>query len=280
MTAQELIVKIRDLKAPSPVVAKLIAAAMKLDTDNEEVVRIMEQDAVLCAKMLAYCNRASVGIREVTSVSNAVFYLGRNAVHRMALSIAFGEALSPALPAYAMESADLWRHALLTAFVTQEVLEQSNLQSYEPSAAYTCGLLHDIGKVVLSRVMDASHRQKLQALLDTGSIEFLEAERQVIGVDHAEVGGALLAKWGLPQLIVEAVQHHHAPKLKPRPQLSSVVHVADLLAHQTGYSPGLVSFAIRVHDATLDALGLTEESWQRLMLSALDAQQRVKEMTS
>ena len=280
MTAQELIAKVRDLKAPSPVVAKLIAAAMKLDTDNEEVVQIMEQDAVLCAKMLAYCNRAAVGIREVTSVSNAVLYLGRNAVHRMALSIAFGEALSPALPAYAMESADLWRHALLTAFVTQQVLEQSNLNSYEPAAAYTCGLLHDIGKVVLSRVMDSSHRQKLQALLDTGSVEFIEAERRVIGVDHAEVGGCLLAKWGLPQLIVEAVQYHHAPKVKPRPHLSSVVHVADLLAHQTGYSPGLVSFAIRVHDATLDALGITEESWQRLMLSALDAQQRVKEMTS
>jgi putative nucleotidyltransferase with HDIG domain len=213
-------------------------------------------------------------------VDNALMYLGRSAVHRLALNIAFGEALSPALPSYAMEAADLWRHSLLTAFVTQTVLEESNLNDMDSSAAYTCGLLHDIGKVLLARVIDMPQRQSIQRLLEGGSLPFLEAERQVVGVDHAEVGAALLEKWGLPSVIVEAVREHHHPQLKPRPNLSAVVHVADLLAHQTGYSPGLVSFAIRVDDSAIAALGLSEEAWQRLMISALDSQQQVKEMTS
>lgn len=280
VTAIDLINRIRDLKAPSVAVCKLIAFANTPDADNDELIRIMQQDAVLCAKLLALCNRASVGIPSVASIDLAVLYLGHRAVQRLALSIGFGAALNPALPGYAMKPSDLWRHSLLTGHVTQQVVHQSANHSLDPTVAYTCGLLHDIGKVVIGQALDPVKQRAIRALLDAGAHDFVTAEREVIGVDHAEVGATLLEKWGIPKVVVEAVRNHHTPVLTPTPQFSAIVHVADLLAHQTGFSPGLASFALKASEESVHALGLDLESWEKLLIATLDTHQTVEELAS
>ncbi len=280
MTSKELISRVRNLKAPSPSVTKLITAVTDPEADNEKILEIIRRDAALCAKLLSLCNRATVGVSSVASIDRAVMYLGHRAVHRLALSIGFGAALAPAVPGYAMNQTELWRHSLHTAFISQLVLEKSNFPDQDASVSYTAGLVHDIGKLVIGQFIDPSQQQTILELLNRDQCELLEAERRIIGVDHAEVGALLLEKWGLPKIIIEAVANHHNPAISPSPQLSTIVHTADLIAHQTGSCPGIASFAVRANEEAVNALGIHESEFEALIISALDAHQLVEEMAA
>jgi putative nucleotidyltransferase with HDIG domain len=245
MTAQTLIEKVTDLPSPSPSALRLITSLNRPDTDPDEIVRVVEQDPVLSAKLLAVCNSAAVGASQpVASTKQAVFYLGYREIYRLVMAISFGGALGRVLSGHAMRDRELWRHSLVTALATQAVLAEARAADFEPSIAYTAGLVHDIGKIVLNEVLDFDTQAKLRDRIERDHRSRLEAERDVLHTDHAEVGAALLRRWRLPDLLVEAVADHHQPITSPRPQLSAVVHVANCVAHQVGSAPGWHAYAL------------------------------------
>jgi putative nucleotidyltransferase with HDIG domain len=187
------------------------------------------------------------------------------------MAASFGGALSPTLAGYAMEEGALWRHSLLTAFAMNKVLAAVHGFSVDPSVAYTAGLIHDIGKVVMSHALDAATQSAVHELIDQGGSSLIEAEKRVVGADHAEIGACLLREWRLPEMLVEAVANHHVPPVAPRPQLSAVVHVADVIAHETGSSPGWGSFAVRAEEEAVQALGLESVDIEKLIMDTCDA---------
>jgi putative nucleotidyltransferase with HDIG domain len=280
MNAEELIAKVPNLPAPSFSVTRLLQLFARPDADHDEVICIVKQDGVLSAKLLARCNSATFGLASpVGSVDQAVFYLGHSQIHRIIMAISFGAALNPTLPGYAIEDGGLWRHSLVTAYATDRVLKATSV-NLEPSIAYTAGLIHDIGKVVISYALNALSQELIRQIVYRGEHTFLEAEREVLGVDHAEVGAGLLQQWRLPDSIIEAVAHHHAPQVKPRPQLSAIVHVADIMAHESGASPGVGSFSLRLDEAAVEALELGPVEIQNLVIETLDALDDVQGMLS
>jgi putative nucleotidyltransferase with HDIG domain len=96
--------------------------------------------------------------------------------------------------------------------------------------AYTAGLLHDIGKLVIDRVMTREHRTAIEQIIQQRGLSGAEAERHVLGAGHAETGACLLRKWGLPSILIEAVENHHAPVCQPVPELSCVILLANTLS--------------------------------------------------
>jgi putative nucleotidyltransferase with HDIG domain len=113
--------------------------------------------------------------------------------------------------------------------------------------AFAAGMLHDIGKVAL-RQTDPERFDAALALVREQGVSMAEAERGVLGSDHAEVGGWLAERWGLPGDLVEAIACHHRPEqARLNPELCSLVHIADWLAGRTGHAwpaaqkPGSVS---------------------------------------
>ena len=281
MTAAELIAKVPMLPAPPLSVTRLLQLLVRPDADNDDIIAIVRQDAVLSAKLLALCNSALFGLATpVGSIDQAVFYLGHVEIHRLIMAISFGAALSPTLPGYVIEDGELWRHSLVTAYATDKVLRAGPSVPIEPSIAYTAGLLHDLGKVVISHALNEPNQELIRQIMDRDGRSLLESEREVLGVDHAEIGACLLRQWRLPDCIVEAVANHHAPQIQPHPQLSAIVHVADLIAHESGASPGIASFSARPDEATITALGLGPVELQRLLIETLDALEEVKGMLS
>ena len=115
--------------------------------------------------------------------------------------------------------------------------EAESYGNFLPSTAFTAGLLHDLGRAVLSKVLTPKDRADIRNLMTTESLPRFEAERAVLGADHAEVGAYLLKRWTLPELIVDAVGGHHSPVIKPSIQLSALVFLADFAVHFAGASP-------------------------------------------
>src|SRR5208337_3822240 len=107
------------------------------------------------------------------------------------------------------------------------------------------GLLHDIGKSVISKVLTPKTRADIRTKIAGQFLSRIEAEKAVLGADHCEIGACLLKRWSLPELIVEAVADHHSPVLKPSIQLSALVYLANCAVHLCGAAPGWQAQAIQ-----------------------------------
>lgn len=271
MNANELIAKANYLKAPSPAIVQLLGLLSKSDCDNEEIIRIIQQDATISAKLLGMCNSAVYGLAmPVSSIDQAVLYLGHSEIHRLALNAGFNDKLNPALSGYAIREDELWQHSLLTGLVCVMLAESTGEPEVDQAIAYTGGLIHDIGKIVISRAISPPHRDAILDLIERKEETLVAAERAVLGTDHAEVGARLLETWRLPKLLVEAVAYHHRPTSSPL-KLSALVHVADLIALEAGRAPGIGSFAKKADGPTLEALKLNSDTMEEFVLKAYDA---------
>jgi len=280
-TALELLKKSDPLTAPSPAVIKLMHALNRPDSDADELVKLVEKDVVLTAKLLAVCNSAQCGSsQQIASVKQAIFFLGFKEIYRLTLAISFGGPLAQPLLGYAIEARQLWHHSLVTALATQAILSRANPMGFDPSVAYTTGLIHDIGKLVLNQVLDPDTEARIRECVEVNHLSRVEAERRVLETDHCEIGSLLLERWKLPEVLVDSTARHHEPPLEPQPQLSAVVHLANCLAHEVGYSAGWLAYAARTNEGVIKALGLQNEDVQQLLLDTHDALQQVEELAA
>jgi putative nucleotidyltransferase with HDIG domain len=279
MNAAALIAKVPALPPPSASIIRLSQMLGSQNADTHAIIEVVRQDGVMSAKLLGRCNSAAYALRSpVNSIEHAVMVLGHQEIHNLVISAGFGSLLNPALSGYAISEGDLWSHSLITAHVAAAVCRIAKNIEIDPSVAYMAGLIHDIGKHVLSHALDQDMQTAIHELIQRQKYTFVEAEAQIVGTDHAAVGKTLLHSWGLPELLIEAVANHHSPLLTPTPQLSAVVHVADIIAHQVGASPGRDSFAVRAHGDAVTALGLCLNDIDFLIASTVDDAQKVRAM--
>jgi putative nucleotidyltransferase with HDIG domain len=272
MTPREMVAKVKHLPPVPHAALQLVTLLGQSTVSNEDLVQVLKYDNVLTAKLLRACNSPWLGLQEpVSSVDQAVLMLGHNQILQMVLNLAFGTSMAVALPGYAVEASELWRHSLITASAA-EVAAGRNLElNADPAVAFTAGLLHDIGKLVFNEVLTRDTQAALRQRITQGGLSRVEAEKEITGADHAEVGACLLEQWRLPEDIVEAVANHHRPALEPRPRISAIVHLANCLAHLAGSAPGWEAYAIRADDRVAAALDLSETALELLLISVQDS---------
>jgi putative nucleotidyltransferase with HDIG domain len=277
MNAKELVAQVKNLPPVSHAALKLVGLLDQAAVSNEDVVQVLKFDNVLTAKLLRACNSPYYGFDEpVSSVEQAVLILGHQQILHIVLSIAFGGAMSTALPGYSAEAKDLWAHSLTTAMAADRIARTNTAMDIEPSVAFTAGLLHDIGKLAMNHVLTAEVQDEIRGRIGNGSTSRIEAEKTVLGTDHGEVGAYLLETWRLPEDIVEATANHHRPTLKPRPRLSVPIHVANIVAHTIGSATGWEGLAERPDESAAEALDLTPENIENLIIAAHDDAEQVK----
>ena len=184
--------------------AALQSALADPGIDSSKVAIIIQKDPAVAAKVLQVCNSAFFRLpRRVSSIKQAVSYLGLSTVRSMVLSAELfkpGKALPPGL-----DLGQLQQHAMSVAVVAR------SLAADTPWAedAFLAGLLHDVGFLLLGRQCGDRMQRALEAA--AGGLPLTEAERSCIGVDHGTAGAYLLGLWGLPYEVVEAVAHHEMP---------------------------------------------------------------------
>ena len=276
MTVQELVAKVKNLPPVPHAALKLVSLLEQPAVSNTEVVQALRCDNVLTAKLLRACNSPYFGLAEpVASVDQAVFILGHQQILHIVLTIAFGSAMVVPLPGYAVEASELWRHSLVTAIAGEILANEFTDLNVEPPVAFTVGLLHDIGKLVLSQTLTADLQAEIRNRIEHGQLSRVEAEKAVLGTDHCEVGALLLQSWHLPDDLVEAVANHHQPVLKPRPRLSVVTHLANCIAHLAGSAPGWDGYAVRINNEVVTSLEITPEQIEHLIITVRESFDRV-----
>jgi putative nucleotidyltransferase with HDIG domain len=276
MTADEIIAQVKELPVVSLTVRKLTAQLNQPDLHRDELVDTLRCDNVLTAKLLRICNSPDFGAREaVVSLDQALLLLGDNTVFRMVCSIGYGSTLGSSIPGYDTEANGLWAHSLTTGVGAEYLAEVETYGDFPPSTAFTAGLLHDIGKTVIGKILTPKYRIDIRAKITGEGLSRTEAEKAILGADHSEVGACLLKRWALPAPIIEAVRNHHAPLTEPSVQLSAVVYLANCAAHLSTSGPSWQAQADQAKQAAAEALGMDREKIEQMISGIHGAMQAV-----
>jgi len=248
----------KNLPTIPAVLSQVLGLVEREDSSTRDLVDLIEHDQALTGKMLRLANSAFFGqSRRVATIPRAVMLLGFSTVRNLALGVKVWDTVAHGIPAARLEG--LWMHAVMVA-VASKVLG-AKLCTGDPDEAFTAGLLHDVGRLVLAtRFKDAYWTAAAGA---DGVRSIVDAEQEAFGVHHAEVGGWLLEAWGLPPSIVEAARQHHATP--DRPGTTGLVAMANRLVAVTDVAER------RVRPEAAGALerevprGVTPELWQAVI---------------
>jgi putative nucleotidyltransferase with HDIG domain len=280
MTAPELVAKVKNLPPVSHAALRLVNLLDQPAVSNEDVVEVLRCDNVLTAKLLRACNSPYFGLDEaVASVDQAVLILGHQQILHIVLTLAFGGAMVVPQAAYTVEANELWQHSLVTAMAAESLAHEEEHLDADGTLGFTAGLLHDIGKLILWQALTADQQSAIRERASDGNISRVEAEREVIGTDHGEVGACLLGMWRVPSDIVEAVANHHKPVLEPRPRLSAVIHVANRVAHQA-VAPSSETHIAPLNNQVAEELEITEEKLEQMAAKVRESMDKAKHLMS
>jgi len=246
MNLQELVSNVQSLPPAPRVLVRLLEVVRNPDADSEHVLEVLQMDAALTAEIIRTANTVYFSSSTpVASLDEAVARLGYLEVYRMAARVPAGKMFSGAIDSMGLAAGELFEHSLACAIVADELGQRLDMES---GVAYTTGLLHDIGKLVLHERC-ADQYEKVFTLIEAEQMTLIEAERTVMGFDHAEVGGALLQHWKFPADIHNAVRFQYQPKACPEPQfLAASLLIANWAAGALGCNHGRDIWAISIDD--------------------------------
>lgn len=260
---KQILAAVAKVRPLPQVVLKVASLAADLDAPLDSLKEEIHQDSVLTGQLLRLCNSAHYGHqREIASLHDAIVRLGFGTIRKLAITLAFQEYLDRPLEGYAMARGDFRRHAMGCAVVGEHLLKRWPVADAE--TVYTAGLLHDLGKIVLDSYV-GDQAAPIHDLLESG-MTFPEAEREVLGIDHGEVGLLLAEAWGLPPILAEVMAFHHEPRrAEEAPDLVALVHLVDCLCMMMGLGLGLDGLAYRIDDNVLTRFGLKGHSLHHLL---------------
>jgi putative nucleotidyltransferase with HDIG domain len=277
MTAIALVQKLKNLPPVSQAALKLLSLLDRSSVDNDNIVQVLKYDNVLTAKLLRACNAPSFGLADpVASVDQAVLILGHQQILHIVMMLSFKGVMVDSSMANSMETDQLWEHSVLSAVAAETVLDQLPDLDAKANVAFTASLLHDIGKLVMARTLTTEEMTEIRDRAERKQIPGTESEREVVGMDHGEVGAALLKSWRLPEDIVEAVANHHRPVLKPEVRLSALVHVTNAIAHNASQTPGQNLHDLKIADNVATAFGINAQKTESMAEAVRKSSEQVE----
>jgi putative nucleotidyltransferase with HDIG domain len=263
-----------------PAMPRTAARVMKLLSDPTSsaaaVERSVRYDPGLTANILKFANSSYLGFpQRIGSVRQGIVRLGWKRVHQLAVASCVSGIMSKPVPGYDLPPGELWRHCVGVSVATEQLMKRLKLQPSEET--FTAALLHDVGKLILGSFVEEGLTRI--EFLSAGGMSFERAEREIIGIDHAEIGAQVLEKWLLPVGLVQVVRWHHRPDRAVRPNVNlDMVHVADVLCLMLGMGTGREGLGYKPAESPMARLGLKTADLEAVASSTLQGVQELSEI--
>jgi putative nucleotidyltransferase with HDIG domain len=274
---QSILKQIDQLKPIPQVAHKIMSIVENPDSSMSDLAGIIEHDVAVTANLLKVANSAYFGLpRKFESAHQAIVFLGMDQVVDLVLMTSSSGNLKAAQEGYDLGAGDLWRYSVASALIARELAAKKG--TGDGHLAFTAALLKDIGKVVLSQYVSESF-EKIHSLVTDKGYTFREAEKEIIGIDHSELGGIVAESWQFSPVMVEIIRNHHMPQDAKMGQTETyIVYMADTLCMMMGIGVGSDGLAYRFHQDAVSFLNLTERDFQEIMSSFGEKLQEIEEL--
>ena len=231
---KRLSISIEKMPSLPTTVEKVIQLANDINSSAKDILAVIQMDPVLTAKVLKLIHSAFYGMSKKITLKQAIVLLGINTIKNLALSSAIiGQMHKSKVKIKTFDPHRYWEHCLATGIASRIICKklQTDLQAVDEF--FVAGLIHDIGKLVLALGIPMVYAKTLHYAKEN-SLNGVESEMKIIGIDHAESGSMLARKWSLSEVFIDSILYHHEPE-KKHGRLTWVVHVANYFAQRKGY---------------------------------------------
>jgi HD-like signal output (HDOD) protein len=265
-TVDKILKKVKTLRPISSIIYKLITLAEDPDCSIGEIVHLVEHDPAATANLLRICNSVYLGLPvKIDSIQQAVSMLGLQKVAELLMAQNLSPKLMKAHKGYQLGKGDLWKQSVASALVARTLAERRDL--YGLPAIYTAALLKDIGKVVLSEYVETK-LDLVEELVETEGLNFIEAEKESLGIDHATLGGIIAKEWNFSPHMVYMIENHHLihPEARNDPA-TATLYLADMVAMMAGTCTGVDRLAYHLYEDVFEDFFLAKDELKALMMT-------------
>jgi putative nucleotidyltransferase with HDIG domain len=256
--------RLDDLPSPPGVVMELLSTLEQEDSDVASLARKVSMDQALTAKTLRLVNSSMYSLSaKVATIQQAIIYLGfqttRNLITAAGLTGCF-----PNRQCSGFDHQAFWRHSLAVAACARVLARHLRINQ---DIAFTAGLLHDLGRLVLVTLQPERYAQVIaQRKAHDGTL--LAAEREVLATDHMLAGAALARHWNFSGTMLHALAFHHAPETAGAGALATLIHVADAVVHALDLAGDEHELVPPLSQAAWSAVGIGDREWLQVFREA------------
>lgn len=273
LSPEQLASSVQDLPSLPAVVMELLGSIEQENIDISVLAKKVSYDQALTAKTLRLANSSSYALQvKVATIQQAITFLGfqttRNLITAAAVTGCFPNGKCPGFNDKAF-----WRHSIATAVCARSLARRLR---FNQDVAFTAGLLHDIGRLVLVTGHPEAYGEVL-AWHRRHDGEWLEAERAVLGIDHVDAGVALAEHWNFSDTMRQAIAFHHMPETPGAGFLAAIVHVANAVVHALDLAGEEDELVPALSSIAWDAMGLNEDAYLDLFR---ETEQQLEEMSA
>jgi putative nucleotidyltransferase with HDIG domain len=260
LSYDDVVRNLDDLPSLPAVVMELLNSIDQEDVDISVLAKKVSHDQALTAKTLRLANSSLYGLQvKVTTIQQAITYLGfqstRNLITAAAVTGCFAQEACPAFDHKAF-----WRHSIATAACAKVLARHMR---FNQDYAFTAGLLHDVGRLVLVSCFPDLYEEVLRHRAAQDCLLLL-AERSIMGIDHVEAGLALAEHWNFSDTMRLAIAGHHEPEKPGAGFLATIIHAADAMVHALDLVHQEDDLVPPLSTVAWHALGLSEETCMHL----------------
>ncbi len=276
-SVQDIVDRVSSIQPLPDTALKLMHVMGDPQSTLDNIVDAIKYDQAVTGQVLKLCNSSFFGLsRKVTSLNDAMRCLGTIKVLQLVMSFHTNNMLSSEQHGYGLEPGVLWKHSVAVALASS--LFAQRLRLPDAGLVFTAGLLHDIGKVILNEYVAEDFAEIVRRVTEN-HMSFVEAEQEVLGFSHEEVGGMIAERWKLPPAIVRCIRFHHVPSaVDPPDPLVDTVYLANCVCLLLGIGLGEDGLCYRADPTVLERCGLCENDLESVGAQTVIDLERVEKL--
>lgn len=221
---------------PLPTVVTQIMQLIADENSNASSFEsLFRKDPILTARLLRLVNSSYFGFRnKISSIPQAIVMIGYQSLKNLVIAASISRIVKGSYPGYGFKDTGLWQHSFMTATWAERIASQLGWSKDDAQRIFVSGLLHDIGKLVMSSYLTGHIKEMLVSLIETrGNLVY--AEKNLVGIDHAEIGACVAEKWNFSPQLADVIKKHHISLSDRNPdEETALLKLVDHLINRTG----------------------------------------------